>query len=165
MGDEWSNPIKKYLIFDHSVDFVDLFGIVNVIIDDQPPSLVGIFPEGQSDLNLCFGSIPAGPSTASIAALYSDNCGGPITVTKSGTPTGNDCAWTVTYTYTVRDWRSNYVTVVPSVMYSGGDMTAPVLVGTFPTGQTNMNLCFTSIPAGPALLTLHPSTQTTAEGP
>ncbi|MDX9925751.1 MAG: lectin-like protein, partial [Bacteroidales bacterium] len=130
---------------------VDLFGIVNVIIDDQPPSLVGIFPEGQSDLNLCFGSIPAGPSTASIAALYSDNCGGPITVTKSGTPTGNDCAWTVTYTYTVRDWRSNYVTVVPSVMYSGGDMTAPVLVGTFPTGQTNMNLCFTSIPAGPAI--------------
>ena len=104
---------------------LDLYGIVNVNIDDEPPSLTGVFPTGQTNMNLCFSGIPAGPSTSTIAALYTDNCGGAITVTKSGTPTGNDCAWSVTYTYTVRDWHFNYVASVPTITYSGGDNTRP----------------------------------------
>ena len=129
---------------------VDLYGIVEVKIDDEPPVLTGIFPTGQTNMDLCYSSIPTGPTTAAIAALYTDNCGGAITVTKSGTPAGNDCAWSVTYNYTVRDWRGNYVTPAPSITYSGGDKTAPSLTGVFPTGQTNMNLCYAAIPAGPS---------------
>ncbi|MDF1559732.1 MAG: gliding motility-associated C-terminal domain-containing protein, partial [Bacteroidales bacterium] len=66
-----------------------------------------------------------GPTVEEIAALYTDNCGGDITVTKAGTPTGDDCSWSVTYSYTVRDKCNNYVVTVPTVTYSGGDRTAP----------------------------------------
>ena len=100
-------------------------------------------------MDLCYTDIPAGPTESDIAALYTDACGGAITVVKSGAPTGDDCTWSVTYTYTVRDKCDNYVATVPSVTYSGGDRTAPVLTGVFPTGQTDMDLCYTAIPAGP----------------
>ena len=128
---------------------VDLYGIVDVYIDDQPPTLTGVFPSGQADMNLCYSTIPTGPSSASIAALYTDNCGGTITVNKTGTPSGNDCSWSVTYTYSIRDWRDNYVSTVPDITYSGGDKTPPTLTGTFPSGQADMDLCYSAIPAGP----------------
>jgi gliding motility-associated-like protein len=76
-------------------------------------------------MDLCYADIPAGPTEADIAALYTDACGGAITVVKSGSPTGDDCSWSVTYTYTVRDKCDNYVATVPGVTYSGGDQTAP----------------------------------------
>ena len=117
--------------------------------DRTAPVLTGVFPTGQADMNLCYTAIPAGPTESDIAALYTDACGGSITVVKSGAPTGDDCNWSVTYTYTVRDKCNNYVADVPSVTYSGGDRTAPVLTGVFPTGQADMNLCYTAIPAGP----------------
>ncbi|MDX9772366.1 MAG: hypothetical protein RBT02_02975, partial [Bacteroidales bacterium] len=153
----WNDERITYNGYSYYVEFggmpddplLDLYGIVTVEIDNQPPTLTGVFPTGQADMDLCYSSIPVGPSIATIAALYSDNCGGTITVTKSGTPTGNDCSWSVTYTYTVRDWRGNYVSSVPSITYSGGDQTAPVLTGVFPTGQTGMDLCYGDIPAGP----------------
>ena len=119
--------------------------------DKTAPSLTGTFPTGQANMDLCYNAIPAGPTVADIASLYTDNCGGAITVTKSGTPTGDDCGWSVTYTYTVRDKCDNYVATVPSVTYTGGDKTAPSLTGTFPTGQANMDLCYNAIPAGPTV--------------
>ena len=76
-----------------------------------------------------------GPTIADIAALYTDNCGGTITVVKTGTPTGDDCSWTVTYHYTVKDKCGNYATAV-DITYSGGDKTAPALTGIVPSGAT-----------------------------
>ena len=60
--------------------------------DKTAPALTGTIPSGATAQNLCFNAIPAGPTIADIAALYTDNCGGTITVVKTGTPTGDDCS-------------------------------------------------------------------------
>ena len=88
-----------------------------------------------------------GPTEAEIEALYTDNCGN-INATKTGGPTGTDCSWTVTYNYTIEDDCGNFADEV-NITYSGGDTEAPTLVGTIPSGGTDLNLCFSDIPAGP----------------
>jgi hypothetical protein len=114
--------------------------------DNEAPTLVGQVPEGETGMNLCFDDIPAGPSEAAIAALFTDNCGD-VNVTKSGTPSGNDCSWTVTYTYIITDDCGNSADEI-QITYSGGDTSAPVLSGTIPSGQADMDLCFDNIPEG-----------------
>src|SRR5690606_40352876 len=98
--------------------------------DTEAPTLVGMIPAGGTDLNLCYDAIPAGPTEAEIAALYTDNCGN-VNVVKSGTPTGDDCLWSVTYTYAIDDDCDNATTSV-MITYSGGDTEAPTLVGMIP---------------------------------
>jgi len=94
--------------------------------DTEAPSLgTNTIPAGGSNMNLCFSAIPAGPSESDIAALYTDNCG-TVHVTKTGTPTGTSCSWTVTYHYTIKDDCNNYATPV-DITYSGGDTEAPVI--------------------------------------
>ena len=107
--------------------------------DLTAPTLIvaGSFPVGAIEINGCIGSAPVGPTTAAIAALYQDNCGGTITVVKSGTPTGTNCAWSVTYTYTITDACGNAVTPAPTVTYSGGDVSAPVISNVIPTQTLN----------------------------
>jgi len=104
-----------------------------VTFDKTPPALTGVIPSGATLQDLCYSAIPAGPTAAAIAALYTDGCGGMITVVKTGTPTGNDCSWTVTYHYTVADKFGNFATAV-DITYSGADKTAPVL--TVPANTT-----------------------------
>ena len=96
--------------------------------DQTAPSLTGILPIGQNNMDLCFNNIPLGPTEADIKALYTDNCGGDVIVTKSGSPTGTDCNWSVTYTYEVKDVCNNIVTPSPTVIYSGGDISVPTIV-------------------------------------
>ena len=117
--------------------------------DDQAPTLEGELPPNQTGLNLCFSDVPEGPSEADIAALYSDNCSD-VTVTKSGTPTGNDCEWSVKYTYTIRDACFNYAPEI-EVTISGGDSRPPTLAknAVIPTGADGLNLCFESKEEGP----------------
>ncbi len=98
-----------------------------IITDNTAPKLNGTFPSDQSGINACFDEIPAGPSEADIAALYADDCEGTVFVTKSGTPAGDDCSWSVTYTYTVEDECGNTVEPAPTVSYSGSDQTDPVI--------------------------------------
>ncbi|MCK4678715.1 MAG: DUF11 domain-containing protein, partial [Bacteroidales bacterium] len=116
--------------------------------DNDAPTLTGTIPSGQTGINDCFANIPTGPTEDDIKAQYTDDCNN-VTVTKSGTPTGDDCAWSVTYSYEVKDDCDNTVTPAPTVTYSGGDNDAPTLTGTIPSGQTGINDCFTNIPAGP----------------
>ncbi len=94
--------------------------------DNEAPTLVGTIPDGGTDLNLCFSDIPAGPTEAEIAALYTDNCGN-VNVTKTGTPTGDDCDWTVTYNYTIEDDCENFADEV-NITYSGGDTEDPEII-------------------------------------
>jgi hypothetical protein len=117
------------------------------VIDTQAPQLTGTIPSGQTGLNLCFNAIPSGPTEAAIAALYTDNCG-TVHVTKTGTPTGDNCSWSVTYHYVIKDDCDNEATAV-DITYSGGDTEAPTLAGSIPAGGTNLNVCFTNIPSGP----------------
>src|SRR6185295_17076534 len=72
---------------------------------------------------------------------YTDNCGGAVTATLTNTAvTGTDCAWTVTYTFTVKDPCNNALT---SQSYSnkGSDQTAPTLTGAPYPGTTGTNAC------------------------
>ena len=123
----------------------------SILVNDiKPPVLTGIWPADQNNLNLCYSAIPAGPSTEDIRALFTDGCGGQVTVTKSGTPSGDHCGWTVTYTYEVSDPCGNKVTPSPTITYSGRDQTPPLLTGIWPADQSNLNLCYSAIPAGPS---------------
>ncbi len=117
---------RTYTITDACNNFENVTQTLN-INDTTPPSLTGTIPAGATNQNLCFSAIPVGPTIADIATQYTDNCGSTITVIKSGTPSGNDCAWSVTYTYTVADECGNTINSPILITYSGGDITAPVL--------------------------------------
>ena len=112
--------------------------------DQTAPALAGTWPANLTNQNNCFANrdISGLLSTNSVKALYTDNCGGELTVTSRDTVTGNDCEWTVTRTYTITDACDNSVTKTMSV--SGSDKTAPALkvAGTWPSDITEQNNCF-----------------------
>jgi HYR domain len=119
--------------------------------DLTAPTLIvaGSFPAGQTGINNCLANAPTGATIAAVAALYSDNCGGAITVVKTTVTTGTDCAWTVTYTFSIKDKCGNEVTPKPTQVFSGGDATAPTIgTNTFPAGQTGINNCLANAPTG-----------------
>ncbi len=107
---------------------------VIIVQDILAPELIGIIPDGETGMNLCFDAIPAGPGTGDIKALYADNCG-EVIVTKSGTPTGNDCNWAVTYEYEISDECGNAATTV-FISYSGGDAEDPQWAQAMPADVT-----------------------------
>ncbi|HPT32219.1 MAG TPA: putative Ig domain-containing protein, partial [Prolixibacteraceae bacterium] len=93
----------------------------------------GTPPAGTSNIDACFidaTTVPAGtPAFDPIKAAkgYSDNCGGPVTAILTGTTvTGDDCAWTVTYTFKVADACNNELTG-QKIEHKGGDKTPPVM--------------------------------------
>ena len=124
---------RTYTITDACNNFENVTQTIN-INDTTPPSLTGTIPAGATNQNICFSAIPVGPTIADIAAQFTDNCGGTITVVKSGTPTGDDCAWSVTYAYTIADECGNTIATPVQITYTGGDITAPVL--TIPADET-----------------------------
>ena len=148
-GDDctWS-VTYSYVITDDCSNAAETIEITYSGGDTEAPTLVGQVPAGATNQNLCFSDIPAGPSASEIAALFTDNCGN-VNVVKSGTPTGDDCTWSVTYSYVITDDCSNAAETI-EITYSGGDTEAPTLVGQVPAGATNQNLCFSDIPAGPS---------------
>ena len=115
----------------------------------------GTAPIGTTGINACFvnaTTVPAGTpafNTTTVAASYTDNCYGTVTATLTNTSvTGNNCAWTVTYTFSVADACGNAL-LDEKIVHSGGDKTAPT--GTAPTGITNINACYvngTTAPVG-----------------
>ncbi|WP_242157740.1 hypothetical protein [Aestuariivivens sediminis] len=119
------------------------------VIDSTAPTLTGTIPSGQTGIDDCIANVPTGPTEATIAAQFTDGCGGAISVVKSGSPTGDDCSWSVTYTYAVTDNCGNSYSPSPTVTYSGGDDTAPTLTGSIPSGQTGIDDCIANAPAGP----------------
>ena len=97
------------------------------VTDNQAPALTGTLPVGQTGMPLCFADIPAGPTVADIAALYTDNCS-PVVVTKSGAPTGTNINWSVTYNYTIQDNIGN-VAAPFAIIYSGGTPAPGAITG------------------------------------
>ena len=147
-GDDCSWTVTyTYVIVDDCGNAADQVEITYSGGDTEAPQLVGTIPADESDILACYADIPAGPTEADIAALYTDNCS-QANVTKSGTPTGDDCSWTVTYTYVIVDDCGNAADQV-EITYSGGDTEAPQLVGTIPAGETDILACTADIPAGP----------------
>ena len=132
---------------EESVTCVEVF----LINDTTAPELIGTLPSGQTGIDGCKADAPDGPNEADIKALYEDDCDTDLSVTKSGSPTGDDCSWSVTYEYTITDDCGNEVSPKPSVTYSGGDNSAASLKAgsTFPSGQTGIDDCISKVPAGP----------------
>ena len=96
--------------------------------DQTAPSKTGTSYAGMSNVNACMANAAtAAPFNAANAALgYTDNCGGAVTATLTGTAvTGTNCSWTVTYTYSVKDVCGNTL-AGRTYANTGGDKTAPV---------------------------------------
>ncbi|SEF92722.1 hypothetical protein SAMN04488130_1041, partial [Flavobacterium urumqiense] len=113
------------------------------IIDKMVPTLTGTPYKGTSDSNSCkVDAVTTAPFSATNAILgYTDNCGGAVTATLTNTEVaGSDCAWTITYTFDVKDGCNNTLT---GQKYSntGKDKTAPTLTGTPYAGTINSNSC------------------------
>ncbi|MGF1555693.1 MAG: hypothetical protein ACFCUF_05785, partial [Paucihalobacter sp.] len=119
--------------------------------DRTAPELIGEIPDGQAGLNFCFDAIPAGPSIDDIALLFEDECSD-VTVTKIGQPTGDDCEWSVIYSYEVFDACGNQYGEDIRIEYSGGDTASPVLKkgATIPSGNLASELCFLEKEQGPS---------------
>jgi hypothetical protein len=87
----------------------------------------------QTEANDAFSAILA-------ASGYTDNCTGSTVAAAltSAVVTGNNCAWMITYTFSVADNCGN---ALPGQVYtrSGNDQTAPT--GTAPTAITGVNSC------------------------
>ena len=102
----------------------------------------GTAPVAQTGTNACYANaLTAAPFNATLAAAgYTDNCGGVVTATKTGESlVGDNCAWTITYTFTVTDECGNPLTS-QTYTHSGSDQTAPT--GTAPVAQTGTNACY-----------------------
>ncbi|RIJ47207.1 T9SS C-terminal target domain-containing protein [Maribellus luteus] len=114
------------------------------VTDDDAPVSNGSLPTGESDMNLCYSDMPAGPTADEIKAYFSDNCG-VVNVDKitQEAPDNDNCTWSVTYTYDVYDDAGNHVDPSPIVSYSGSDQTAPSLTGTPFSDPTEYNACMT----------------------
>jgi hypothetical protein len=105
------------------------------IVDTQAPYLVnagtGCSSLNSSGNNWCLSVADAfdgNTLTASVQALYTDNCG-TVTASYTGKTAGannSDCGWIFTYHYTITDECNNSVTC--DVVYSGGDTEVPHLV-------------------------------------
>jgi len=111
--------------------------------DQTAPTLIGTWPSNIVGQNNCFADADLSGLMADddVAALYSDGCGGNISVTHADANTTTDnCGWTITRTYTISDVCGNEVTNTQSV--SGSDQTAPTLSGIWPSNIVGQNNCF-----------------------
>ncbi|HNY52211.1 MAG TPA: gliding motility-associated C-terminal domain-containing protein, partial [Bacteroidales bacterium] len=106
----------------------------------------GTAPEGTTGINSCYVDAVTPPDgtpafdAVVAAAGYTDNCGGAVTATLTNTEvTGNDCAWTVTYTFTVTDACGNALTG-QTYSNSGSNQTTPT--GTAPEGTTGIDASY-----------------------
>ena len=108
--------------------------------DKTVPELTGTWPKDIVDQDNCVANadITGLMSDADVKALYKD-CS-TFEVTHADATTGDDCSWTVTRTYTIKDKCNNATTKTMSV--SGSDKTAPALEGTWPKDISDQNTCF-----------------------
>src|SRR5690606_31612027 len=115
--------------------------------DQTAPTLTGAAYAGITGVNACMANAAtAAPFNAALATQgYTDNCYGTVTATLTDTNvTGTDCAWEVTYTFTITDACGN---ALENQTYtnSGSDQTAPALTGTGYRGQTGINACMPTV--------------------
>ncbi|MDO7173609.1 hypothetical protein Q5N74_15540, partial [Mariniflexile sp. AS56] len=101
----------------------------------------GTAPTGVSDVDVCAANAqtdyPFNATTT--AANYSDNCSADVTVNLINTDlTGDDCSWSLTYTFEVVDTCGNKLEN-QTITHTGSDQTAPT--GTAPSGVTDVDVC------------------------
>jgi len=112
------------------------------VLDNIAPTLSGTWPADVTGQNNCKtgADVSVLASDADVKALYTD-CS-TITITHVDAPaTGDDCAWEIVRTFTIKDACDNSTTNTQKL--SGGDNTAPTLTGTWPADVTGQNNCKT----------------------
>ena len=111
-----------------------------VSVNDQTaPELTGTWPSNITGQNNCFANADINEllSDDDIEALYEDCSGLTVSHNDANTSTDN-CAWTITRTYTIQDTYGNAVTPSPTMSVSGSDQTGPTI------GDDNLNRQLTS---------------------
>ena len=121
------------------------------VVDETAPTLDGVIPPGESNLNLCYEDRPNEEShpfltDAAIAALYSDNCGN-VNVSHTVVELGDDCDWAIMFRYEIQDDCGNFANPV-KVFFNGGDNDAPELTGDLPEGVSGLQ-CLGENPDAP----------------
>jgi len=111
--------------------------VYTISLDGEAPTLVGTLPGGAVG-NVCQADAPAAPTEASIAALYTDNSTGVTATLLSSVPSGNNCAWSVTYTYSIKDGCNNAASNAV-VVFTGGDTQVPTF-----TRPSDITILFSS---------------------
>ncbi|MBR2261249.1 MAG: hypothetical protein IJ916_06065, partial [Paludibacteraceae bacterium] len=118
--------------------------------DQSAPVLNGTLPGNITGQNSCFADADDSQlkSTDDIKELF-DDCSG-IIVTYTDNKTGDNCNWTITRTYTVKDECGNTYTPAPTMSISGGDQNKPQLKdgSTLPTNE-GQTVCFSDRAAAP----------------
>lgn len=141
---------RTYRVTDGSGNFFDVFQTITAI-DNTAPVLTGILPGGAVG-NVCFANRPAAPSTATIASKYTDNCTSGVATLISTNTTGDNCGWSVTYTYSIKDACGNPAANAV-VTFTGADTEAPHQVLPLPGGPAG-NLCKSAAPPAPSNATV-----------
>ena len=145
---ESSNGMSCPEIITRTYQMTDFCGnvlscIQDIIIDDQTaPALTDTPFPGTNDIKACMAdATTAEPFSATDAIMgYTDNCSAVTAELTNTNVTGTDCAWTVEYTFTIKDACDN---LLPLQTYSntGGDLEAPTLTGTPFAGTSGTNSC------------------------
>jgi hypothetical protein len=111
-------------------------------------------PSGTTGIDACYinnstppAGTPAFDATAA-AAGYSSGCGEPVIAQLDNTSvTGDNCGWTVTYTFTIKDDCGNELNG-QTIEHSGKSQTAPS--GNPPSGTTGIDACYINNSTPPA---------------
>ena len=106
--------------------------------DQTAPALTGTWPDNIEGQDNCFANAETSGlyTDAQVKALYEDCSEIMVEHTDANTLT-EDCGWTITRTYTIKDACNNPVTPAPTMSVSGSDQTAPALTGTWPNNITS----------------------------
>jgi gliding motility-associated-like protein len=127
--------------------------------DQTAPTLkAGATLPGGGSYDACkSGATAAVPafSTLNVVQYYEDACGTLVTATLDKTDVaGTDCAWTLTYEFTITDACGNKLPA-QTIVYNGSDQTAPVISTV--AGDLDRTLCYGDTAGLTAALALAPA--------
>ena len=131
--------LYRYTIVDDCNNYAAPVKIYHNGGDKTAPELVGNLPEGVTGLQ-CMDENPGAPDLQAIKDAYTDNCGDVVITPFEPYMTGDNCGWTATYEYEIKDTCGNKL---PNLVItnSGADTIAPELDGEIPVGMNTVNAC------------------------
>ncbi|WP_308992823.1 gliding motility-associated C-terminal domain-containing protein [Mariniflexile litorale] len=130
-GDDCSwSLVYTYEVLDACGNKLENQTITHTGSDQSAPT--GTAPIGETDADICSANAqttyPFNATT--IATNYSDNCGGTVTVNLTDTTqTGDDCSWSLVYTFEVVDACGNKLEN-QTMTHTGSDQSAPIIDNT-----------------------------------
>uniref|UniRef100_UPI00059014E6 T9SS type A sorting domain-containing protein n=1 Tax=Psychroserpens mesophilus TaxID=325473 RepID=UPI00059014E6 len=131
--------LYRYTIVDDCGNYAAPVKIYHNGGDKTAPELVGDLPEGVTGLQ-CLSENPGAPDLGAIQAAYTDNCGDVVVTPFEPNIVGDDCGWTATYEYEIKDTCGNKLPNLV-IVNSGEDTMAPELDGEIPMGENTVNAC------------------------